>query len=226
MNDQHFFDLAMKVIAKQANEGERAELDAILATQPDSRAEFERIRQDAHLAREVPTESKAGELPEYARGRLRTKVRETLGAPVPPARMGAWGWRWVVGLSTAAALGIVALFGVFGPSARPVVQVAMLDLAGPSRGTDPNDAAALHQAWPGATVQTFASPTNLEVWERVWPKSDRRAIAKIIYDRSAGEVRVIGRSKGKLFQRTILVDQKLEDALLQAQRFVHEQTGN
>jgi hypothetical protein len=231
MNDQRFFDLAMKSIASQANEGERAELDAMLASQPDCRAKFDRIREDARLAREVlpllaATESSAGELPEYARGRLRTKVRETLGAPVPPVRPKARGWRWVVGLSTAAVLGLVVLFALFGPSAKPVVEVAMLDLAGPSRGTDPNDSAALHRAWPGAAVQSFASPTDLENWERAWPQSERRAIAKIIYDRSAGEVRVIGRSKGKSFRRTIAVDQKLEDALLQAQRFVREQTSN
>ena len=34
MNDQHFFDLAMKVVARQADEEERADLDAMLAREP------------------------------------------------------------------------------------------------------------------------------------------------------------------------------------------------
>ena len=180
MNDQRFVDLAMKSIANQANDNERTELDAMLASQPDCRAEFDRIREDARLAREVlpllaATESSVGELPEYARGRLRTKVRETLGAPVPLARERAWGWRWVVGLSTAAALGLVALFALFGPSAKPVVEVAReKTLAGPSRGADPNDAAALRREL-GQARPCRASPTRTDLG--VWSTAGRRVQA-------------------------------------------------
>ncbi len=38
MNDQRFFDLAMKVIANQATEAERTELDSIVARDPHSKA--------------------------------------------------------------------------------------------------------------------------------------------------------------------------------------------
>jgi anti-sigma factor RsiW len=110
MNDDHFFDLAMKVIARQATEAERAELDALVARQPDLKAEFERLQADVRLAREVlplisATEATAPELPAYARGRLQTKVRETLGRPSAPKRQrktpwgrcgsGAGFWAWL-----------------------------------------------------------------------------------------------------------------------------------
>ena len=51
MNDDHFFDLAMKIIAGQATEAERAELDALVARQPELKAELERLRADVRLAR-------------------------------------------------------------------------------------------------------------------------------------------------------------------------------
>ena len=93
MSDQRFFDLAMKAIARQASEAERAELDALLAREPQRRAEFEGLQADTRLAREVlplvdATDATAPELPGYVRERLQTKVRQTLGRPQqagPPA---------------------------------------------------------------------------------------------------------------------------------------------
>ena len=103
MNDERFFDLAMKIIARQATEAERAELDALLARDPDLRAEFERLQADVRAAKDAlplldATKATEGELPAYARGRLQTKVRQTLGRPAAdkePDRSLAWGWRLV-----------------------------------------------------------------------------------------------------------------------------------
>ena len=53
MNDERFFDLALKAIARQCTDAERAELDALLAKQPELQAEMERLRSDARLAKEV-----------------------------------------------------------------------------------------------------------------------------------------------------------------------------
>ena len=49
MNDQHLFDLAMKVIASQCTEAERAELESAMTAEPRLRAEFERLRVEARL---------------------------------------------------------------------------------------------------------------------------------------------------------------------------------
>ena len=109
MNDQRFFDLAMKVIAHQCNDAERAELDALLAREPELRAEFTRLEADVRLAKEVlplvaACTSSTGQFPAYARERLQTTVRQTLGRPESaaqePGRSLAWGWRWVLGLAS------------------------------------------------------------------------------------------------------------------------------
>ena len=86
MNDQRFFDLAMKVIARQANDAERADLDALLAREPELRAEFTRLEADARVAKDVlplvaACTSSTGQFPAYARERLQTTVRQTLGRP-------------------------------------------------------------------------------------------------------------------------------------------------
>ena len=51
MNEQEFFDLALRVLGQQASEAERAELDALLAKQPVFRAEFERLEADTQIGR-------------------------------------------------------------------------------------------------------------------------------------------------------------------------------
>jgi hypothetical protein len=53
VNNERFFDLAIKVLGRQATNEERAELDALLASQPELRAEFVRLEADAHTARNV-----------------------------------------------------------------------------------------------------------------------------------------------------------------------------
>src|ERR1035438_5044120 len=125
MNDDHFFDLAMKVIARQATEAECAELDTLVARQPELKAEFERLQADVRLAREVlplvsATEATAPELPAYARGRLQTKVRETLRPPPVPGREPEedasgtlWKWRWVLGVAGATAVGALLVLACF-----------------------------------------------------------------------------------------------------------------
>ena len=53
MNDQSFFDMAMKVIARQATDAERADFGALLAQEPELRAEFERLETDVRVAKDA-----------------------------------------------------------------------------------------------------------------------------------------------------------------------------
>ena len=231
MNDERFFDLAMKVIARQATDAERAELDARLAREPDLRAEFERLQTDARVAKEAlplvdATQAATGELPAYARGRLQTKVRQTLGRPESagkePDRSLAWGWRWVLGLAATAAVVVLVALPIFRASNAPVIELAMLDVAGDTRGWETNEVALLQQTWANAKLDSFAKPELLRAWETNWPpKSDR---VKIIYDRNAAEVRVLGRWNGKSFQNTFPVVTDFAAALTQAQDFIREQS--
>jgi hypothetical protein len=237
MNDDQFFDLALKVIARQATEAERAELDALVVRQPELKAEFERLQADVRLAREVlplvsATGATAPELPAYARGRLQTKVRQTLGrprelgeAPEEDALGILWKWRWVLGLAAATAVVALFLLPVFSRSAPPMVQVAMLDSAGATRGSDTNEILLLRQTWERGAVDSFTDPQALHAWETNWPAQNRRPVVKVVFDRPAGEVRVLGRWKGESFTKTLLVERDLAATLEQAKSFIKQRTS-
>ena len=227
MNDERFFDLAMKVIARQATDAERAELDALLARDAKLRAEFEQLQADVRVAKDAlplvdATQATAGELPAYARGRLQTKVRKTLGRPAAEKetdRALAWGWRWVLGLAATAVVLFVALPMFRAPNA-PTVQLAMLDTTGGTRGSDANEAALLRASWSVATLDSFTNAEALRAWESIG-KPDA---VKIIYDRAAAEVRVLGKWRGKSFEKTFVIEQNLAATLTQAKAFIGEQT--
>ncbi len=230
MNDERFFELAMKVIARQATDAERAELDALLDRQPELRVELARLQADARTTCDTlplieATQATAGELPSYARGRLQTKVRQTLGRPAAakvPDRSLAWGWRWGLGLAAAAAV-IVLVLPVFRPPSAPVIELAMFDVTGDRRGSEPNELALLQQAWANARVDSITKPELLRAWETNWPaKADA---VKIIYDRNAAEVRVLGRWEGRAFENSFPIETDLPAALAKARAFIQKQTG-
>jgi len=228
MNDERFFDLAMKVIARQATDAERAELDARLAREPDLRAEFERLQADARTAREAlplvdATQATAGELPAYARGRLQTKVRQTLGRPAvekEPDHSLAWGWRWVLGLAATAAVVLLVALPILRAPNAPAIQLAMLDTAGGTRGIDTNDLVLLRESWVTATLDSFTSAEALRNWET----NSKPDAVKIIYDRAAAEVRVLGTWRGRSFEKSFLVEPDLAAALKQARDFIQTET--
>ena len=228
-NDQRFFDLAMKVIGRQATEAERAELASLVSSQADLKAEWERLQAESRLAKEAlplvaATESAAGEFPAYARERLQTKVHQTLGRPEAPKSKPGWFWAWALGLAAATAAVVLVLVPLLTRPPALVIQMAMLDLAGATRGADTNEVAALQQLWKGTAVQNFGKTSELEAWEKNWPAGNQ-PVVKVIYDRSAGEVRVVGRWKGNEFRRTFPVERDLGTALQQAEAFVHEKVG-
>ena len=232
MNDQSFFDLAMKVIARQATDAERADLDALLAEEPKLRAEFVQLETDARLAKEAlpliaACGASTGEFPAYARERLQTTVRQTLGRPESaakvPDRSLVWDWRWVLGLAVATAVVVLVALPIFRTPNAPVIQLAMLDTAGGTRGADANELATLQETWKGSPVQNFSSASELEAWEKNWPNSGRPAV-KIICDPAAGEVRVSGHSQGKAFQKTFPLEKDLATTLQHVSAFVREQT--
>jgi hypothetical protein len=148
MNDERFFDLAMKAIAQQANDAERKDLDAMLADKPELRAELLRLEKDALVAKDaLPlvaacTES-TGQFPTYARERLQTTVRQTLGGPESvakePHRSLAWGWRWGLGLAGATTVVLLVAVPVFHPPNKlePVQGLAVKQEATPNEPAPP-----------------------------------------------------------------------------------------
>lgn len=230
MNDERFFDLAMKAIAQQATDVERAELDALLAREPAMRAEFARLQTDARLAKDAlplvdATKVAGDKLPAYARGRLQTKVRQTLGHPAAkqkPDQSLAWGWRWILGLAAATAVIVLVALPTFRTPSGPVVQVAMLDTVGAVRGAETNETEILKQQWKNSTVQSFDQTGSLENWETNWPAGDKMTV-KVIYDSAAGEVQVLLHQGDKSQQKTFAIEQDLATTLQQVNDFIHAQ---
>ncbi len=237
MNERQFFDLAVKVIAGQASDAERRELEALLAGRPELKTEFERLRDDTRIVREVlplvsATQATAGELPAYARGRLQTKVRQTLGGQKAatdsagerePKMM--WRWRWVLGLASAAAVAAFLMLTLFNRPSEPAIQVAMLDTAGATRGLDANEAALLRHTWEKATVDSFSSVEHLRAWEAKLRAQRKNQGVKVVFDRAAGEVRVSGWWKGRSFEKVFLIEQDLATTLKQADAFIKDNTS-
>lgn len=237
-NEERFSELAMKTIARRASETERAELEALLASDPALRSEYQRLQADVRLAKElVPlaqaTAATEGELPAYARGRLQTKVRQTLGRPESqPAEPAApraglrLRWRWWLGLALAAAVIGFLVIPPFLGNREPVIELAMLDAMGATRGATNEAAAILSIAWQGVPVQQFSQDADLIAWEATWPELGRGLAVKIVYDRTTGELRVLGRSPRGAFTNTIPVDTDLPAALAQAKAYVERQGRN
>jgi hypothetical protein len=225
IDEQRFFDLAMKVFAKQSTDAERAELDSMLASSAGLRAEFEKLKMDGAMAKEALTlmkavESSSAEFPGYARERLQTKVQQTLREP--SGHEGSkWNWRWLLGLAAAAAV-VVLLLPIARKPAAPLIQVAMLDTAGGVRGGENREIEVLKGQWKGATVQSFDEMKLAENWRTNWPASSGTR-AKVIYDRAAGEVRVLVNRSGQLHEKTFALDQDLSSTLQKVDAFIHKQ---
>lgn len=232
-DDQEFFDLAMKSIAGQASDAEKAELDSLLASQPELKVEFNRLKGDADLMGEVlplmeATEAQAGKLPEYARGRLQTKVRETLrkGRATTVVKPPAWRWNWAIGLAAAAAIIVGAFLFPSLVAQKMVIQVAMLDTVGDVRGTSSNPIAVIQQTFSQPKVETFSASAELKKWLGDWPAEDSKTV-KVVYSRNTGEVQVVGHVKGKPpFEKTFPVqrEEELPAVLKAVQAFIQEQT--
>jgi len=244
MNDQSFFDLAMKVIARQATDAERADFDALLAQEAELRAEFARLKTDARGARDAllfinACTASTGEFPAYARERLQTAVRQTLSppkaAPREPDRSLARGWRWMPRLAIATAVALLLALGIFQQNVRhtkakvrttnrPLIQLAILDTGIVKLGSDTDEVATIKETWKGISIQRFSSVSELQAWEKNWPSNSGRRVARIVYDPSAGEVRVAWRSQGRVFQKTFPVDRDLATTLQQVKVFIRERT--
>ena len=101
---------------------------------------------------------------------------------------------------------------------KPVIQVALLDVVGRTRGTNDPIHAQLQNAWPGTELIEFHQSSKMKAWRDEWPTSTASVI-KIMYNVSSGELILIGQIKGENKKETFtLTDlQELSALLEQAQ---------
>ena len=151
-------------------------------------------------------------------------MRQTLGRPKIAEQEPRRGWRWVLGLAIATAVVLLLALPLLRLPNAPVIQLAILDMGGGTRGADTSDVATLEGTWKGTPVQNFSSASELQAWEKNWPNDAGRPAARIVYDRALGEVRVSARSQGRVFQKTFPVERDLATTLQRPKAFIREQT--
>ena len=103
----------------------------------------------------------------------------------------------------------------------PVIEVAVLETPGAVRGSETNELVVLRQQWAKASVQKFDNDADLEAW-RINTRQSRSPVAKVIYDRAAGEVRVWLVGARKSISKTIPVERDLATALREAEQFIKD----
>ena len=105
-----------------------------------------------------------------------------------------------------------------------MIEVALLDTAGAVRGSETNETAAFKERWAKATVQVFDKSADLDTWQtnRIY---DSKLVARVVYDRAAGEVRVMLWGFGKTFSKTFAVERDLSATLKEADAFIRQQSG-
>jgi len=104
------------------------------------------------------------------------------------------------------------------------IQLAMLDVAGGTRGTEDTTKADLQKAWPKLKVEGFSDPAKLmDEWLEAWPDFEGPKV-KIYYVVSSGLLKVIGKVNGETFERSFQAGEDLPGALAKAKDFVKEKT--
>tara|TARA_B100001939_G_scaffold303834_2_gene281776 strand:+ start:556 stop:1374 length:819 start_codon:yes stop_codon:yes gene_type:complete len=75
---------------------------------------------------------------------------------------------------------------------EPVIQLALLDVVGVTRGAADETRLHLKAGWQDLALEDFDSSASARQWLKDWPAGDGPAI-KILYHHSSGELKVVGR---------------------------------
>jgi hypothetical protein len=184
----------------------------------------EKLKLEQELKKAAPLLNRLGDgpspLPDHVRARLNAALDRKMGATSPaveakpavshrdqPEREPSWleVWRWWIGLATAtAAVVLVVVFNWPGPNLPPVIQVAMLDSVGTVRGTGVQPLELLQQQWKAVKPQEFVDAAKLKQWQEDWSTGGKGTVVRVIYNRDAGELKVLKIVEGKVVQREAL----------------------
>jgi hypothetical protein len=184
----------------------------------------EKLKLEQELKKAAPVLNRLGDgpspLPDHVRARLNAALDRKIAASSPaveakpadnrrpaPEREPSWleVWRWWVGLATAtAAIALIVVLNRPGPNLPPVIQVAMLDSVGTVRGTGVQPMELLQQQWKAVKPQEFDDAAKLKQWQEDWSTGGKGTVVRVIYDRDAGELKVLKIVEGKVVQREAL----------------------
>ena len=194
-DDPIFTELALKAITGKASAAEQSQLKNLLL-EPALADEFKQLQTDATLAKEVlpllgEAPASIPPLSDFEYSQMKALV-EKGNREKPDRGTSAFSWRWIWGVAAAAAvITMVVIFTL--PAKHPLVQVAMLDSMGQARGNDDGFnlklTGALQQNFGQTNYTVYSDNQGLNDWLKQQPVSG--PVIKIVYDRDAGEVRII-----------------------------------
>ncbi len=159
------------------------------------------------------------QLPEHIRKELRARMRAVLRKPQPnydrlmelvnkpPNPQPSWRWAVAPAVGLAAIMVISLVLFNNRPEedppaqpevvnlpqqpAAPVIQVALLDIVGATRGPEDPTLKLFQTEWPEVQVHQFSRSAKSRDWLTQWPLSARGPVCKIFYNQSAGELQLI-----------------------------------
>jgi len=109
---------------------------------------------------------------------------------------------------------------------EPVIQLAMLDIVGETRGEEDDKIKSLKEAWPKTQLETHSEIDPAKAWRDQWGDDSKAPQVKILYDVTEGEITVQGRWKGESKTETLPVDDNLSEVLDQAKELVKQWYSN
>ena len=192
----------------------------------------EKLKLEQELKEAAPVINRLGEgpsvLPDHVRARLNAAldkkfplaaqqasqepaaIRKTAVEQDKPEPSWLEAWRWWIGLATAtAAVVLVVVLNRPGPNLPPVIQVAMLDSVGTVRGTGEKPMDVLQRQWKDVKPQEFDDASKLKNWQEDWSAAAKQTVVKVIYNRDAGELRLlVRRREGPAVERVFLIKEE------------------
>ena len=73
----------------------------------------------------------------------------------------------------------------------PVIQVALLDIVGATRGPEDPTLKQFQSTWPKVEVRQFSLRARSRDWLSQWPITVNGPVCKIFYNQSEGKLRLI-----------------------------------
>ena len=127
-------------------------------------------------------------------------------------------------MATAAVVALLIVPALLAPP-KIQIQVAMLDLAGPTRSADTNELGIFQDKWREATVTNVSTLNDLKSWEQAWPATQGGYQVKVIYDRAAADIRGGGKGRGRQFTTRFPVGADPGEILDQVQAYIKRETS-